>query len=465
MKYIGTIVNTIKEHRMNDDTLGELKEAEIRTSILEEPDKLEQTTMNWAVGITASLVFIGASIITVIATVLHMYFYLPINSYDSFLASNYTKTYSVFSPEFIDFNTFSTAKVALSGKIDEAVKASDRIEAQFLYAQLLDTLDEDDEALGAYDAFLTEAKGTWYQNLKYEFMKDDAYSAKAVIYYEQGNIKAAKAEIDSILDIENVSNAKMISLIAELADNPNSAHTHFMLGKVFKEQLKLEQARTELDLAYSEAADPQFKTIVGNYRKARMPNKDFNLTPTGRYYALMADAQDKDVEANNDDVLQQRTFILYRKALKENPGYVWGYHHLGLLHMEQKHYKQAANYTKNALKLDPQYYLAHLTLADIEMEQDHFSKAIQHFEKALSIIETYNDPSHKALVANIQNQIGYSLESVHKNKEAINYYKQAAELSEELINIGNVTYDETHLLSCKEDLYYASNSLKRLLSQ
>ncbi len=450
---------------MNDDTLGELKEDELTTRALEEPDNQEQTTMNWAVGITASLVFIGASIVTVVATVLHMYFYLPINSYDSFLSSNHTKTYSVFSPEFIDFNTFSTAKIALSGKIDTAKTASDRIEAQFLYAQLLDTLDDDSEALKAYDTFITEAKGTWYQSLKYEFMKDDAYSAKAIIYYEQGELDKAQAEIDTILDFENVSNAKMVALIFELAENPDSAHTHFMLGKAFKEQLKLNQARKEFDLAYANATDPQFKTIVGNYRTARMPHSEFSLTPTGRYYALMADAQDKDMAANNDHVLQQRTLILYRKALKENPGYVWGYHHLGLHYMEQKQFKQAASYTKKALKLDPDYYLAHLTLADIEMEQDHYQKAIQHFNRALSIIKTYNDPSHKALVANIQNQIGYSLESVHKNQEAINYYKQAAEMSEELINIGNVTYDETHLLSCKEDLYYASNSLKRLLSQ
>lgn len=208
--------------------------------------------------------------------------------------------------------------------------------------------------------------------------------------------------------------------------------------------LKLKQGRAEMVTAEKLSTDPDLKVRIHNYLKTKMPRMDRDLSPMARYYTLAGDAY----EYSEKDKDLKKAAYYYERAIKSAPDFELGYHQLSSVYQEQFEYAKALDCARKAIQINPNFYLAYLTMGDIELDRENYKAAADYFSKAQGIVGKLQDKYHTDLSANIENQLGFTYESLEQNREAISHYKRALQLS----------------TSDSDDNDYAREALERLKS-
>ena len=346
---------------------------------------------------------------------------------------------------------FSKAQAALSEKAD---KTQNPI-PHFLLAELENSLDQQQDAVQQYKATIATAQKDWLSRIQYREYQDNAHAALAILAYEQGNNSQAHQELAKISDIEINRESELLSSLRDVLDEPERGDFHLLLGKAFRKALKFKMAYQELQKAEQLSQSPQLRLEIANFTKTQMPNsKGQDLSPMARYYGLAGRS------AQTDDENLPKAASLFKKAVREDPQFEWGYNELAIIYMELKDYHQATAYAENAITQHAEFYNPYLTLGDIALDQQNFQGAVQHFQDAEAILQKLPAEDEQSIMANLENELGYAYESLHNYPKADEHYRNALSISAELDD--NATRDYTY---AKDALARVSRVLNQATKQ
>lgn len=375
-------------------------------------------------------------------TLFQLYIMMPSQAYDEITMGDW----KALNPRLMAFGSaddFISARQRLYAYLNKG-DSHDTVRAHYLLGNLCDDLGDQINARQHYQRALSRINASWYEKIIYSRYKDDIYGAMALMDYSHNQNTAALAKLHQIEDMDAQPNALLLNALQDSLENPGRGDFHYELGKELSQDLRLEKARSEMALALKLARDPNLRLSIASYVKTKMPIIESDLPPLVRYYALAGDTYEYDDSQKN----LEKASEYYQRAISEAPGFEWGYHELSNVYQDLKEYDQAMRYAQKAAELNPNFYMAHLTMGDIALIQKKYADAARHYSDAESIVSTLQDQDHVTLSANIENELGYSYESLDQLKDAVSHYKKALKLASQ----------------DSDDYEYAQDSLKRLKS-
>lgn len=107
------------------------------------------------------------------------------------------------------------------------------------------------------------------------------------------------------------------------------------------------------------------------------------------------------------------------RAIALQPHHPVYYNHLGVLHIEQRHYAKAESTLRHALLLSPQMADIHCNLGRVLMLTQRYSEAMDSYRQALRI-----DPAHAVALANM----AVAFQRIGEIQQAVAYYRRALEI-------------------------------------
>ncbi|MFC2061959.1 tetratricopeptide repeat protein [Elusimicrobiota bacterium] len=165
---------------------------------------------------------------------------------------------------------------------------------------------------------------------------------------------------------------------------------HFFKGFKYSRQGQLELARKELEHCHSIYS----LNVDNNYE-------------LGNIYARLS-------EKNRE--LLDKSIMMYKEALKANPGYDEIYFNMGMVYLKIGEQKKGIASLEKALEINPLLPEGWRTLGDVEGKKKNFKKAIECYKKAVKL-----NPQD----GHLWNNYGNYLEGAGKTKEALESYVKA----------------------------------------
>ncbi len=230
---------------------------------------------------------------------------------------------------------------------------------------------------------------------------------------------------------------------------------HFMLGKYFMYENKLDEAESEFQKALSLdplSRDIAFNLAVVNLKKGKVDEAKKLLLSIvqregyypevhellGRIYASLKDY---------DNAIKE-----FEKSLEEESENLELYFELATLYAEQQNYDEAIKTFDRLLKIVPDFYLAFYYLAKIEIQRNNINSAIEYLKKSIE--------ADKRFVSGWI-ELGELYEKNNKIDEAIEVYKRALEVLPDEISIHEKL---AYLYVSKDDIKKAIKELKSAIS-
>lgn len=316
--------------------------------------------------------------------------------------------------------------------------------SHYLLGSLYQTINRPQEALQQYRTAVTVSKNGWFQETANQYITDDAYAAMALLRYESGQPTIALSDLNHISDLSYQQDYPLLFSLKNALENPDRADFHFDLAKELRQQLKFPQAQRELDLALRLSTDPATRVRIENYQKSTMPSRIVSLNPYVRYLCLAGNAHG---DPDQGGSLKQAV-AFYEAASEQDPNFELVYQQLASVYKDMGDYNKASSYASIAIRKNPQQYLSYVTLGNIALATEHYEQAITHFTQAQGILATLQDDDHTPLLANVENQLGFSYELLEDGQSALTHYEQAFKLT-------SASDDEN------QDYAYAQDGIKR----
>lgn len=289
----------------------------------------------------------------------------------------------------------------------------------FLLGRLHQTLEQDKQAKADYQQALKISQQNWLAQANYRLLINETNAHLAIYYYKSNGSSASRHTLAQIQDKSRLSQEALISALSDRLESPDRADFRFLLGKALRQELLIQQSRTELKQAQKLAQQPQLHLEIQNYQQTQMPRKIGKLSPMTRYYSLAG------IYYQHQASSIPKAVAFLKKALQSTPSLEWLHAELALAYREQHQFKAAAKEAKVALAINPDLYHAYLTLGDLGVDQEQYTAAIQHFETAKTIMSHLPDGQNQGLDANIHNQIGFAFECMNQLSSAQANYRQA----------------------------------------
>ncbi len=370
------------------------------------------------------------------------------------------QTYTAMSsPEWADVNVrlmgftspedFRKAETNLLGR----TKSENDPISLYLLGSLYQATNRPQLASEAYRKTISVAKTNWWQETANQYIRDDAYAGLAVLRYENNQPTLALSDLNKISDIGYQEDFALLSTLKNSLENPRRADYHFDLAKELRQQLKFPQAQKELTLALQLSTDPATRVKIENYQKAHMPKTAKALNPYVRYLCLAGNAHGDPDQGGS----LKEAVAFYEAASEQDPTFDLVYQQLASVYKEMGDYTRADRYAKIAMNKNTQQYLPYVTLGNIALANEQYPDAIARFNQARGILATLQDDDHATLLANIENQLGFTYELLEDGQNALVHYQQAYHLSQERLDIVNA--EGVHPFS--EDYTYAQDGIKR----
>lgn len=379
--------------------------------------KSSKKTIVWLAGMVAATGVIAAGVTTGVFTAIHLFVYQPVEIHYRV----YHEDCALLNARTLAFESeaaFKDAAELLRYRSGSAEYETNPL-PHFLLGELHNFRGDVDKAVASYETAIRLANRDWYNQLTYRYIADDAHAALAPIYYERKDNKRSLAALQAVSDPDSHQNSAMLLALRDVLEAPERADFHFNLARQFKQDLKLVLAREELDQALRLSTDPQLHWEIKNFIRVKMPAVTEDVPSMARYYALAGNARRQ--ESGNP----REAIALYKKALREDPDFEWLHQHMALAYFDLKNYDMAEQYARQAVSLNPDFYLPLLTMGDIALEEKDYPQAVQHFKRAEAVVSELRDQTHRELLANIDNQIGFAYELMDDNANALAFYKKA----------------------------------------
>ena len=180
--------------------------------------------------------------------------------------------------------------------------------------------------------------------------------------------------------------------------NPSDPKVHLLLGRIFKETKRRDQAIEELEGVVN--LDPQnasaFATLSRLYQSQGLFDQALasalqakKLDPSGSIYNILGtvyfDRGDFGEAVKN-----------YEKALALEADSAWVYNNLGLVYIQLKRWPEAQAQLQKAIEADPDKAIAHNNLGVVLSEENKYDRALKEFQTAGSL-----DPHYEKAFQNI----------------------------------------------------------------
>lgn len=408
--------------------------------------------------IAAGLGVLGV-VVLLVAGWFNLYIYQPSKNYFAMEQHSQWRPLNARLMAFHDAGDFAQAERKLY-KVIQKGPYNTSPTPYFLLASLFDYTGQSQKALKTYDAALQVAQKDWYSGVVNSYYVDDIHAAKAIIYYEQGKLDLAQAELSSIVHLESQKELETLSAMANVLDDPQRADYHFELGKAFRHLLKLPQAKKELETALALSHDPLTQLRIKNYLKTRMPAQTTALNPLVRYYTLAGSAQQDQENGGNPQLAES----FYRQAISEAPDFEWPYQQLALLHKEQREFDEASYYAERTLAINPAFYLSYMTLGDIALDQEKYSDAVTYFSQAQTLLTELGGKDEETLLVNVENQIGFAQELLQNTEQALQHYQNALAMADNTeVDPSDTDYAQAGVARIKEWMVANQDNTKKAI--
>lgn len=248
-------------------------------------------------------------------------------------------------------------------------------------------------------------------------------------------------------------NKSQLSRVPGLSDS--DPRYHFMLGKYFMYENKLDEAEKEFQRALELdplSDDIAFNLAVVNLKKGKVDDAKRLLVAIvqkegyypevhellGRVYTSLKDY---------DNAIKE-----FEKSLEENNENPELYFELATIYVEQQNYQKAIDTFNRLLKIVPDFYLAYYYLAKIEIERNNINSAIEYLKKSI-------DADKRFISGWIE--LGELYEKNNRIDEAIDVYKKALEVVPDDISLHEKL---AYLYAGKEDIKKAIKEFKSAVS-
>lgn len=290
---------------------------------------------------------------------------------------------------------------------------------RLLLADLFDMMGKRDAAIFFYRDTLAIAEANWFTRLAMNPLANHAHEKLALLYYENNDRVASLSEIKAMGDLdENAENPALLLALQNSLEEPNRADFHLALARLLRSELRLKQARSEVEAAtrIGGSAGLQFQTVV--FQRMEIPVNGANLPPLGRYYLMAGNTLAYEENYNE-------AAIFYQKAIHESPDVEWAYSALAVAFHEMKLDRQAYVAVKKAIALNPNAYAPHLTLGSIALDGSRFQEAISHLRTGQALMAKMPLETVQTEIPAVENQLGYAFENLKNYREAAHHYTQA----------------------------------------
>ena len=201
-------------------------------------------------------------------------------------------------------------------------------------------------------------------------------------------------EAQKLYDEGKSSPAESMLLVLRMK-NPSDAKVHFLLGRIYLEENKVDQSIQELEgvvnldpknaaayvtLARLYQAKGQFDQALAAALQAQ------KLDPYGSVYHILGRAY-----LNKGDY--EGAVRSYEKALIHGEDSTWVYNNLGLVYIQMNKWSEAETQLKKAIESDSDNAVAHNNLGVVYHQQGNYELALQEFKTALSLDKDYSKAS------------------------------------------------------------------------
>lgn len=230
---------------------------------------------------------------------------------------------------------------------------------------------------------------------------------------------------------------------------------HFLLGKYFMYENKLDEAESELQKAMSFdplSDDIAFNLAVVNLKKGKVDNAKrllVEIVQKEGYYPEVHELLGRVYSSLKDYDNAIKEFEKSLEEENENPEL---YFELATLYAEQQNYQKAIDTFNRLLKIVPDFYLAYYYLAKIEIQRKNINSAIEYLKKSI-------DADNRFLSGWIE--LGELYEKNNRIDEAIDIYKRAIEVVPDDISIHEKL---AYLYAGKDDIKKAIKEFKSAVS-
>ena len=279
---------------------------------------------------------------------------------------------------------------------------------------------------------------------------------KAFKYHQAGNLEAAAASYDKILE-----------------EHPGDIEVLFLLGALNLQRHNLDSAVDYLKKTLK--LKPDHVIAHNNLGAALRKQGKFDEAVESYKHALKLKPDYADAYFNLGNVFKEQTKLdeaseSYRQALKHNPDYATAHNNLGNVLKDQNKLDEAIESYKNAIKFKPDYTEAHYNLGNIFKDQDRFEEAIESYRQALKLKPDY---------ATAHNNLGNTFKEQDKLEEAIESYRRAITIkpdyADAYYNLSNVLKEQgkfneavesgRRAIALKSDFTEAHNNLGAILQE
>jgi len=242
-----------------------------------------------------------------------------------------------------------------------------------------------------------------------------------------------------------------------IEENPNIAFLYNLLGLIFVQQQKFNDALT----CYKKGikADPNFSMIYNNLGLLYFHQKNDKIKAE-EYYKKSISLDQKIPEPYNNLASIYKSLdkfdeaiTYYKKAIEINPNFVTSYHNLGTIYVSLGNFTEAKNKFEKALEIDPNYSVSHRTLSRLIKytdTNDHFKQLKQIYEKLnqkknttkKDYVKSPADPQNSSIYKdakaldkiNIAFALGKAYEDIKNFDKSFNLYNEANTLYKEKSN-------------------------------
>lgn len=426
----------------------------------------------WLAG---TLVAAGTVLMTALVGGVYLFSYLPWNTYDAIHFDPRWQPLNVRAMHFDSVQDFIQAESKLQKEAHSPLNAMDPI-PHFLLGSLYHFSNQPELAIQSYQKSIDiiEADENPYNAVLFQHYVQNARAELALLYYQTGDSVKSKAVLDSLEAREERDDVQLLAALAEVHDDPLRADAHFRLAIQLQHALHLKAAHREYQEAYRLSSDPMLKREIQSYLTVKMPKNYLEISPLALYYIKAGDMAETESLTGGTANLDKAAHF-YQQAIVAAPNFEWAYYHLGMVNKKLGQSRKAEEYVSKAIKLNPEFFLPYLSLGELALDQEHFTQAIDQYQKALALTKNLAEPEDNTVVANIQNQLGYSYEQVEDYKHASEHYQAAVSLLDKTFEAylsenvegadpGDDDYRQAmdYLRERSEDYSYAKESMQRL---
>ncbi len=362
----------------------------------------------------AALFGLGSLTVSAVCTLYALFFYFP----QQYAEAQWTAPWVAENVNVMDFQSagqFSQAQHSLKTAIFKPEYEKNPI-PRMLIADLFDMMGKTSAAQFFYEDTLRISENNWVSRQIMKPISNHAHAQLALIYYKDNKPQASLQEIQRIENWdENSENTALLQALRDRLEHPQRAEFHLKLAQEFKQELMVDLAQRELNLANHCGGSLALELKMALFQKLEMPKHPETVTPLVRYY-LQAGNILSHVQNH------QGAKHFYLKAMKESPQFEWTYNALANTHQELGNLTQARRYAQMALNLNPDFYHPHLLLGDIAVEEARYQEAVNHFEAGQRIMSKSPDGPRLEQWVNVENQLAYAFEQLKAYDKAAEHY-------------------------------------------